>query len=183
MGLFGISLLLIAGLWQIARQITGSESAAWLGLWIVLPGLYHHHWGSNEVYYGYIHPSLLAKAVGAWVWALLLERRTALAGIAALITTALHPSVGVLTWLFSLPLLLSHTWRERLWYLPFSALIAGYALYLSAKNTPSEPVLRALWEKVFIDFRMNMHFDPSAFRKSSHVLFGGLLAVGLLRSI
>lgn len=173
------SLLLIAGLWRVALRITGAESVAWIGLWIVLPGLYHHHWGSNELYYGYIHPSLLAKAVGAWVWALLLERRIAPAGIAALITTALHPSVGVLTWLFSIPILLSYSWQERLRYVPFSAIIAGYALYLSVRNTPSDPAFRALWEKVFIDFRMNMHFDPGAFRKSSHVLFTGLLVAGL----
>lgn len=173
------SLVLLAGLWRVAFRITGSESAAWVGLWIVLPGLYHHHWGSNEVYYGYIHPSLLAKAIGAWVWALLLDRRPLAAGVVALLTTALHPSVGVLTWLFSLPILLTFHWRERLRYAPFSLLIIGYALYLSARNTPTDPAIRALWERVFIDFRMSMHFDPGAFRRSSHVLFGGLLLGGL----
>lgn len=176
------SLLLIAGLWRLAFRITGSESVAWIGLWVVLPGLYHHHWGSNEVYYAYIHPSLLAKAIGAWVWVLLLERRVLLAGGAALLTVALHPSVGVLTWLFSLPILVSYGWKERLHYLPFGTAIIGYALFLALKNTPSDPEIRMLWERVFIDFRMNMHFDPGAFRKSSHLLFGGLLLAGLYGS-
>ncbi|MDW8134229.1 MAG: hypothetical protein RMJ66_04100 [Bacteroidia bacterium] len=84
------SLLLLNGLWRIAYVILGDEGWAWIGLWLVLPILYHHHWGSNELYYPVLNPSSLAKAVGSWVWVGLLEKRIGLAIIANSVMTLLH---------------------------------------------------------------------------------------------
>ncbi|MEN3041476.1 MAG: hypothetical protein ABDH66_08080 [Bacteroidia bacterium] len=172
------SLLLIGGLWSLARSMGAAEGWAWVAVWIILPGLYHHHWGSNELYYPQLQPSLLAKAVGVWVWVFLLKGKGGLASAAAVLTTLFHPSVGLLTWGFSLPLLLKQ--RERYWaaYLGAGAAVLGYAFYLSQRSL-IPPTERTLWEKLFIDFRMHMHFDPTSFRPTSHGLFLVLWIIGM----
>ncbi len=172
------SLLLIAGLWRLAYNLVGSEGWAWIAVWTVLPGLYYHHWGSNELYYPYLTPSLPAKAVGAWVWVGLLEGRVAWAAIALLCATAIHPNVGWQTWAFSLPLLIG-TKGRRLWpYLVGSVFTVGLSLFLFFQARP-DPTQAPLWQKLFIGFRTHMHFYPEYFRPSSHVLFGFLLGSGL----
>jgi hypothetical protein len=69
----GFSLILIAGLYRVARHLIGSSGAAWAAVWLFLPGLYYQNWGSNELYYPSVQPSLLAKSVGVWVWVGLLR--------------------------------------------------------------------------------------------------------------
>jgi hypothetical protein len=39
----GFSLVLIAGLYQVARHLIGSSGAAWAAVWLFLPGLYHQN--------------------------------------------------------------------------------------------------------------------------------------------
>lgn len=177
----GVSMILLAGLWRLAYLLIGSEGGAWIGVWLILPILYYHHWGSNELYYPQLQPSLIAKAFGSWVWVFLLEKKPLQAGVFALLSSAAQPSVGILTWGFSLPLLLYIPRQRVLSYLPFSFGILTHTLYVLKSNAVPES-LRPLWEKVFIDFRMGMHFDPSRFRKSSHFLFAALWAVGLYGS-
>lgn len=173
------SLLLLAGLWRLAHNLIGSEGWAWIALWTVLPVLYHHHWGSNELYYPYFTPSLPAKAMGAWVWVSLLEGRLAWAGLALAATTIIHPSVGWQTWAFSLPLVGGTRGKTLLPYALsslFTVALTGL-LFLQARPDPSQALL---WQKISIGFRMHMHFYPEHFRPSSHVLFSFLLVSGLV---
>lgn len=174
------SFLLIAGLYRIAHHILEDETWAWLAVWIALVGLYHRNWGSNELYYPNTHPSLLAKAVGSWVWASLLERRWARATGALLGTVALHPSIGWQVWLFSLPLL----GRPQKAHLPYgfaSLATLAYAAWIARTSGPA-PTIHPLWDAIFIEFRMHMHFDPTSFRLSSHLLFAALWIGGLYAS-
>ncbi|MCS6894785.1 MAG: hypothetical protein NZZ60_01375 [Bacteroidia bacterium] len=175
------SLMLIGGLWRLARSVGAADGWAWIAVWIILPGLYHHHWGSNELYYPQLQPSLLAKAVGVWLWVFLLNGRMKLAAIAVIIATLFHPSVGFLTWGFSLPLLLWQPMRRWGLYAVASAVVLSYIFFLFRHSTiPATE--RALWERLFVDFRMHMHFDPSSFRSSSHGLFLALWGVGVYGS-
>ncbi|GIV25795.1 MAG: hypothetical protein KatS3mg026_1487 [Bacteroidia bacterium] len=173
------SLLLLAGLWRLAYRLIGSEGWAWIAVWTVLPGLYHHHWGSNELYYPYLTPSLPAKAAGAWVWVSLLEGRFGWAALALAFATVIHPSVGWQTWVFSLPLVGAAQGRKR-WPYALSSLFTvalTLLMFFQARPNPSQALL---WQKIFLGFRMHMHFYPEYFRPSSHGLFSFLLVSGLL---
>jgi len=175
-------LLLLAGLHQLATQLVGPNDWAWVGVWLLLPGLYYQHWGSNELYYPYIHPSLLAKSMGVWVWVGLLRRWSSLATGALLGTAALHPSVGWQLALFSAPLALLLTRPQRALYAIALSLVGFQTLLLSRLAWPT-PESKSLWEIVFLEFRMGMHFSPSTFKLKSHLLFGMLLLIALYLSI
>ncbi|MCS7162309.1 MAG: hypothetical protein NZ958_03115 [Bacteroidia bacterium] len=143
-----------------------------------MPGLYYHHWGANEVYYPYVHPSLFAKACASWVWVLLLEGQTAAASLPLLVTTWIHPSVGWQVWFFSLPLFLMGRPAQRRLYGLASLAVLSYVGVVLQKSAPAPPQ-QELWEKVFIHFNAHMHFNPAYFRLSGHILFTLLLLGGL----
>jgi len=172
------SLLLLAGLWRVAYALTHDPDTSWISVWVTLPLLYYQHWGSNELYYPHVQPSLLAKACGIWVWAFLLEKQGVAASGMLLATALLHPSVGWQVGAFALPLLLSLPPRVRLWYGGAFVLVLLQAAWIAQQSAPPPP-LQPLWEKIFIGFRLFMHFDPAHFKKSSHLLFVGLWASGL----
>ncbi len=172
------SLVLIAGLYGVARHLIGASGWAWAAVWLLLPGLYYQNWGSNELYYPYVHPSLLAKSVGVWVWVGLLEKRVSLAAGALLLSAAFHPSVGWQLALFSTPLILSLSHRAVVFYGVALALVLVQTLFIGRLAWPPQAI-KALWETVFLEFRMGMHFAPPYFKPQSHFLFAGLLAIAL----
>ena len=174
----GFSLILIAGLYKVARHLIGSSGAAWAAVWLFLPGLYHQNWGSNELYYPSVQPSLLAKSVGVWVWVGLLRGWGSLAAGALLITAAFHPSVGWQLGLFSAPLVLSLSRRAVVLYGGALALVLAQTLFIGRLAWPPQES-KALWETVFLEFRMGTHFVPPYFKARSHFLFAGLLAMAL----
>ena len=176
------SLLLLAGVHRLALSFVHSSDWAWVAVWIVLPGLYHQHWGSNELYYPYLTPSLLAKSVGIWVWVGLFQGQISLAAIALLIAAAIHPSVGWQLGFFAAPLVLFRPRKEIALYLGVLFLVLLQTLLISRWAWPP-PENKNLWETVFLEFRMGMHFSPTYFKFRSHFLFGLLLSLALWISI
>lgn len=176
------SLLLLAGLHQLSLSLIGSSDWSWVAVWLVLPGLYHQHWGSNELYYPYITPSLLAKGIGVWVWVGLLKDRMVLAVVALLLAAAIHPSVGWQLGVFAAPLSLFHLRWKTVLYAGALSLVMVQTLLIGRWAWPP-PESKSLWETVFLEFRMGMHFSPTYFKSKSHFLFAGLLILALWISI
>lgn len=175
------SFLLLAGLERVAYSLLRHASLSWVALWILLPGLFYRHWGSNELYYPSLQVSLLAKALGIWVWAGLLQGWR-LVPAAALVSCALiHPSVGWQVGLFALPLALAQR-RQALPYMGSLGLVAFQTALVGKQAWPS-PADEALWQKVFLEFRMGVHFSLSAFPVSAHLVFGVLWLGALIVSI
>ncbi len=175
-------LMLMAGLYEMATHLIKSSDFAWVAVWLCLPGLYYQNWGSNELYYPYVHPSLLAKSVGVWVWVGLLRRWVNLAAGALLIAAAFHPSVGWQLALFSAPLVLSLARRQIVFYGMALSLVLAQTFLLGQLAWPPQES-KALWETVFLEFRMGMHFSPTYFKPRSHFLFAVLLVWALWLSI
>jgi len=172
------SLLLLAGLHRLSLSLIGSSDWSWVVVWLVLPGLYYQHWGSNELYYPYITPSLLAKSIGVWVWVGLLQDRMALSAGALLLAAAIHPSVGWQLGIFAAPLSISRPrWKTALYAVALFLVLVQTLLIGRGAWPPPES--KSLWETVFLEFRMGMHFSPTYFKPKSHLLFVGLLLLAL----
>ncbi len=172
------SLLLLAGLHRLSLSLVGFSDWSWVGVWLVLPGLYYQHWGSNELYYPYPTPSLLAKGIGVWVWVGLLRDRIGLAAGALLLAAAIHPSVGWQLGIFAAPLAFSSLRRKTALYAGALSLVLGQTLLIGRWAWPP-PESKSLWETIFLEFRMGMHFSPTYFKPKSHFLFAGLLLLAL----
>jgi len=170
------SLLLIAGIERLARYFIGSGDFHWVAVWLLLPGLYHQHWGSNELYYAHVQPSLLAKAMGVWAWVGLLEKRVTLSTLTLVACALIHPSVGWQVAIFSAPLIKGLSWRQRALQALAVGLVLVQTLLVGRSAWPS-PESQKLWETVYLEFRMGMHFAPPAFKPKSHVLFPVLLGI------
>lgn len=176
------SLLLLAGLHRLSLSLVGSSDWSWVTVWLVLPGLYYQHWGSNEIYYPYTVPSLLAKSIGMWVWVGLLQGRMGLAVGALLLAAAIHPSVGWQLGIFAAPLALPPLRWKTTPYTVALLLVLVQTLVIGKGAWPS-PEIKSLWETVFLEFRMGMHFSPTYFKSKSHFLFAGLLLLALWISV
>lgn len=176
-GVFSITLF--TGLWRMARHFIDHPSWSAVAVLLVLPFLYHVNWGSNELYYNHLHPSLPAKALAVWVWVGLLEEKAPrFALIFLLLSTAFHVQVGFHTAILTLPFWPRVIRKTKLFEWILLALLVG--IYISIFTQNRNFLSREMFYTYGVSFRLNLHFDPSVFPLNRHVLFGLFTLVLLL---
>jgi hypothetical protein len=89
------SILLLAGIYQLASRYIHDTILRLAVPFILFIPLYAINLGSNELYYGMFHPSLVSKSIGIWAIVLWLNRRVIAGILLSILATLFHPVAGL----------------------------------------------------------------------------------------
>lgn len=182
------SLLLLGGIRAISKRYIFDEWLRELVPLIVFIPLYGINLGSNELYYGIFHPSLVAKAIGVWAIYYWLNGRVILALAISALSTLMHPVAGlqVFTGIFLAESALS--FQEKRSGLPKRLVIGGLIWLLTAgifilllffrfRDTSTTGID---FFQIFYVFRNPHHYIPGSFPVRSWYIIGGLTVLAAL---
>jgi hypothetical protein len=182
----GFSILLLAGIRAISKRYIFDEWLRLLVPLVVFIPLYGINLGSNELYYGIFHPSLVAKAIGVWAIFSWLNSRVILALLISALSTLMHPVAGlqVFTGIFLAESALS--FQEKRSGLPKRLVIGGLLwlftagifiilLFFRFRDTSTTGID---FFQIFYVFRNPHHYLPTSFPVSSWYIIGGLTMLG-----
>ncbi|MGQ9862990.1 MAG: hypothetical protein ACUVRD_00680 [Bacteroidia bacterium] len=173
------SVILFIGLWRMAYHFIGHPSWSSVAVLLVLPFLYHLNWGSNELYYNHLHPSLPAKALASWVWVGFLERKAPRFALSfLLLSTFFHVQVGFHTAVLSLPFWRRALPKIRLLEVVLLCLLGALFGWVFLQNQGF--LSQEMFYSYGVHFRLNLHFDPKVFPLSRHLFFGFFLVAILI---
>ncbi|MEP7323675.1 MAG: DUF6798 domain-containing protein [Saprospiraceae bacterium] len=167
------TLLLIGGLKKWTELFIKPEWAQWTCLFLCLVVLYHRNLGGNELYYNMVCASLLAKSIGIWALYFAFKSDWLKAVLLTVLSTYIHPIVGVQILILSFVLIPS---KDKIKYLLFSALgISPYVwlLFTDLNNSiPSSELVNIM------KLRNAHHFFPASFGILNYCLLIPLFLYG-----
>ncbi|MBC8047740.1 MAG: hypothetical protein H7Y00_13165 [Fimbriimonadaceae bacterium] len=183
------SMLLLTGLFSISKLFIKNKLLLWFVLPVLFIPLININLGTNELYYPFLHPSLTAKAIGAWALYFWLQRKIIYAFILVSLSTLQHPVVGIqLFLLLSAGEIFIFLFRknERI---KIKQTITALIIYISTAGIfiisiqlrfRDSNVDHALFYKIFFEFRNPHHYLPSSFSAVNWVVLVPLILLSCL---
>ncbi len=96
---FSATMLLILGLYRLAKEGLDTEGGRWLAVLMPVMVLYGVNLGGNELYYNAFLPSYVAQVMGVWVFIFAMRGEALPTYVLLMLMTYVHPLIGVQLWL------------------------------------------------------------------------------------
>jgi hypothetical protein len=178
------TLFLILGLYKLAQKWLYTEGSRWIAALAPIFILYNINLGGNELYYNMLTPSYLAQVMGLWAFILIFEGYMDWSYGLILLTTFIHPLIGVQLWLL---VILTHiiskfkdnayeSWRTIILLNLGYLLTAGFYIFkiksgYDGGNMSSEMFLNIM------EFRAPHHYFPNYFPLKNWLILLPLFAL------
>ena len=167
---FAATMLLVLGLYQLAKEGLDTEGGRWLGVLMPVMLLYGVNLGGNELYYNAFLPSYVAQVMGVWVFVFAMRGAAVPTYGLLMLMTYVHPLIGVQLWLLiNLSFLTMRVLKKHAVNL-FSLLIfntlylttAAFFIYKIKSSFDAGHVNNQLFLDI-IRFRAPHHYFPDSF--------------------
>jgi hypothetical protein len=167
------SLLLIIALYRLGMYVLRSERYTWVAMLVLLFPFMYRHLGTVELYNNGFTP---AESIAAWSIVYWLNRKILTAYLLAIIATALHPIIGLHTFILITSAYITTVVFEKqrqiqTKYLGIGVicyvLLAGSYLLLIFSRMQDTVLSKEEFFTIFFSFRNAHHYLPSEFSKES----------------
>lgn len=178
------SFILLSGLFCICKIFLENQLLRFCLLPFLFIPLYNINLGTNELYYGILHPSLTAKALGAWALFFWIKRKIFPAYCIIILSTLQHPVAGLQLFLLCsasdlfILIFSKQTKQFRNSFLTSVLVylfIAGTYIFTIQTRFGNSNVDSQAFFEIFFLFRNPHHYLPSAFPLHSWIILGPLL--------
>lgn len=167
---FGVTMLLVLGLYRLAKEGLDTEGGRWLAVLMPVMVLYGVNLGGNELYYNALLPSYVAQVMGVWVFVFAMRGEALPTFVLLMLMTYVHPLIGVQLWLLvNLSFLTMRLLRKNevnlVSLLIFNVLYlstAGFFIYKIKSGFDAGSVNNQQFLDI-IRFRAAHHYFPDAF--------------------
>lgn len=96
---FLATMLLVLGLYRLAKEGLDTEGGRWLAVLMPVMVLYGVNLGGNELYYNAFLPSYVVQVMGVWVFVFGMRGEAVPTYVLLMLMTYVHPLIGVQLWL------------------------------------------------------------------------------------